>query len=277
MSDGAWVVTGAASGIGAACARRFRGFAGRAVLVDLDASALEAAAESLGEAGGSAVQIAGDLRVAATLDRITEFVASEGGLVALAHAAGLSGAASDAESIVSVNLTASARLLDALEPHIREGAAGALLASQAGILAGRAATAEIDAVLDDPLGDDLFGRLVSVAGAQAEHPQGAYGLSKRGVQRLVVNRAPAWGARGGRLVSVSPGPIDTPMGRREVAANGDPIAMIKGKTPVGSRMGRPEEVAEVIAFLCSPAASFVSGIDLLVDGGSTHQLLRASG
>jgi NAD(P)-dependent dehydrogenase (short-subunit alcohol dehydrogenase family) len=65
------------------------------------------------------------------------------------------------------------------------------------------------------------------------------------------------------------------MGRREAEANRGSGGVILEKTPVGARLGRPHEIAEVVAFLCSPAASFVSGVDLLVDGGSTRQVLGA--
>jgi len=94
------------------------------------------------------------------------------------------------------------------------------------------------------------------------------------VQRLAVARAPAWGARDARLVSLSPGVIDTEMGRSELAAQTAAMESIIAATPVGKRMGRAAEIASVVAFLCSDAASFVSGVDLLVDGGSTNQLLR---
>jgi NAD(P)-dependent dehydrogenase (short-subunit alcohol dehydrogenase family) len=110
----------------------------------------------------------------------------------------------------------------------------------------------------------------------ATAPAGAYALSKWGVQRLVVAQAPAWGRRGARLLSLSPGIVDTGMGREELAAHGDAMKTIMEKTPVGQRMGRPEELAAVIAFLCSDAASFVSGVDWLVDGGSTNQVLGSA-
>jgi len=138
-------------------------------------------------------------------------------------------------------------------------------------------TPETRAVIDDPLAPDFLARLEAAAGPVATAPAGAYALSKWGVQRLVVAKAPAWGRRGARLVSLSPGIVDTGMGRDELAAHGDAMKVILEKTPVGQRMGRPEELAAVIAFLCSDAASFVSGVDWLVDGGSTHQVLSAVG
>jgi NAD(P)-dependent dehydrogenase (short-subunit alcohol dehydrogenase family) len=76
-------------------------------------------------------------------------------------------------------------------------------------------------------------------------------------------------------VSLSPGIIDTGMANLELEANREAMSDILEKTPIGRRMGSPEEIAEVVAFLCSDGASFVSGVDWLVDGGSTHQALSA--
>ena len=79
-----------------------------------------------------------------------------------------------------------------------------------------------------------------------------------------------WGAHGGRILSVSPGVIDNPMGRLAV----DAIPMVESSIttwPIG-RLGRPEEVAVVVAFLCSEGASYMTGSDVLVDGGAARRM-----
>jgi NAD(P)-dependent dehydrogenase (short-subunit alcohol dehydrogenase family) len=223
--------------------------------------------------GIQAEALAGDLCDLAHRTALVGAVARAEGLRALAHTAGLSPTMADARRIFEVDLVATVRLLDALAPQLRPGAAAVLIASQAGHFVAAAATPAIDAILDAPLGADAYPRLVALAGPLASEPGGAYGLAKRGVQRLAVARAVEYGAAGARITSLSPGLIDTGMGRAERVAHAIATDAIVAKTPAGRRLGRPEEIASVVAFLCSDAASFVTGVDWIVDGGSTLQLL----
>jgi NAD(P)-dependent dehydrogenase (short-subunit alcohol dehydrogenase family) len=83
-------------------------------------------------------------------------------------------------------------------------------------------------------------------------------------------RAVEWGRRGARLLSLSPGIVDTDMGRLE-AENEPAMAQMVEVSALG-RTARAEEVAEVVGFLVSPAASFLTGTDILVDGGAVAAL-----
>jgi NAD(P)-dependent dehydrogenase (short-subunit alcohol dehydrogenase family) len=114
----------------------------------------------------------------------------------------------------------------------------------------------------DPLAPDSLERAVALVGDDSGF---AYALSKLGVIRAATRAAVRWGAKGGRVNSLSPGLVDTPMGRREFEQQPMMKDMLE-QTPLG-RFGTPAELAAVAAFLVSDTASFVTGIDVLVDGG----------
>jgi NAD(P)-dependent dehydrogenase (short-subunit alcohol dehydrogenase family) len=127
----------------------------------------------------------------------------------------------------------------------------------------------VEKLLDDPLADGFFAA-VELALGQPLDSATAYVLAKRGVIRLAERLAAPWGAKGGRTVSVSPGLIDTPMGRLELERQ--PIVpLMVDVTPVkrpDQRLpGRPADIAATVAFLASDAAAFISGCDIRVDGG----------
>jgi NAD(P)-dependent dehydrogenase (short-subunit alcohol dehydrogenase family) len=129
--------------------------------------------------------------------------------------------------------------------------------------------AAVSEVMREPLAPDLFERLERIPGFSWD-PNAAYMHSKLGIRQLVARSAVAWGKRGARVVSISPGIIDTAMAAVEYAAN--PVMHeISRLTPLG-RDGRAEEIASAAEFLCSPAASYISGSDLLVDGGGSAAL-----
>jgi NAD(P)-dependent dehydrogenase (short-subunit alcohol dehydrogenase family) len=194
-----------------------------------------------------------------------------GDLRALVHCAGLSPAMADWREILRIDLAAVARLLDAFLPLAGPGSAAVCLASVSGHMG--AFDPAMDEVLDDPLAADFEARFESFAGVDP-HPGATYRLAKHAVIRLCERVAVEWGRRGARVVSLSPGLIDTEMGRLELVHNPIKTRMAE-MTPVGGDRsgsdtvlpGRAEDIANAVAFLCSEQAAFVSGCDIRVDGG----------
>jgi NAD(P)-dependent dehydrogenase (short-subunit alcohol dehydrogenase family) len=251
------VVIGAGSGMGQASAVRLHQDGYRLVLADLSRARLEDLAARLG-AQSLEVDVSNDAKVRTLAEQCG------GGIDALVISAGLSMSMGSFERIMEVNLQGTARVLDAFAPRMNPGGAAVCFASIAGHLAPPFGKA-VDDALADPLSTSLLPRLRDALPSDQCNPGMAYTLSKLGILRLVQRAGVDWGRRGARVCSVSPGLIDTPMGVLERKSSPDAEAAI-GAAPI-PRVGTPEELANVVAFLCSPQASYITACDLLVDGG----------
>jgi NAD(P)-dependent dehydrogenase (short-subunit alcohol dehydrogenase family) len=167
-----------------------------------------------------------------------------------------------ARRVLEVDLVGTELLLQACGDLIEPGSAAVCFASSAAYAVAPFVDDTMEALLREPLAPDFLDRATAMVGGDSGF---AYGLAKVGVIRAAARAAVRWGPRGARCNSLSPGLIDTPMGRQELEQQPVMKDMLE-QTPLG-RLGRAEEVAEVATMLVSPAASFVSGIDVLVDGG----------
>lgn len=256
--QGVAVVTGAAGGMGSACARHLAK-AGwpELLLCDISADRLEAVAAPLRAAGAKVSVLAGDVSDPAFAGRV--IAALEGKpIAALVHAAGISPAQGDAERILAVNLDGTVWLVEAAYEHMAPGSAAILFASNSSYFP---MPPEAAAAFSAPLPEG--GALALLA--HAPTPQMAYPLSKLAVRALARREAKRFWQRGARIASMSPGVIDTPMtqgGKFEFAQK------MAANSPSG-RMGTADELAAVVTFMVSPAASFVTAVDWLVDGGHT--------
>jgi NAD(P)-dependent dehydrogenase (short-subunit alcohol dehydrogenase family) len=258
------VVTGAAGGMGSATAAQLCAQGWSLVLCDLERGRLEEIAASLRGAGRGVQTLAGDLADPAYPGRLIAAIADRQ-VGAMIHTAGLSPTMGDAARIFAVNYDATARLVETLRPRMAAGGCVVLIASSSAYML---SSPEMDLALNELRAGNDSASLLKLAPS----PELAYPLSKRAVIRLVAREAAAFGERKARIVSISPGLIDTKMARAEQVASPQMNAML-ARTPLG-RFGTADEIASVAVFLCSPGASYVSGCDIRVDGGMLAALGR---
>ena len=252
------VITGGAGHIGLSCARRFRDH--RILISDLRPDAVNSTVSTLQAEGVNAVAMPADITRQADASALAEAANGMGGFAVLIHAAGVA-PPTPPEIIYAVNLYGTINILKAFEPLVKPGVVGVCVASVAGH---RTLAHRFDSLLLEPAqGPADLARIIEAEAPTAPKHRLAYATSKRGTILQVQRRAYAWGQRQGRLLSVSPGVLgDTAMGAQRQAG----LDHRGNDSPLG-RLGSSSEIAEVIRFVTSPAASLMTGVDLLVDGG----------
>ena len=238
------LVTGAASGIGRAIAQAIAASGAAVGLVDLTEQTSEETANEISGSGGRAVSIAADVNDLAQLRAaVKRTQAAFGPLTLAVNSAGIANAA-PAETM---SLEQWQRVYDV-------DVTGLFLSCQA----------EGEAMLRNGRGSivnisSMSGTIVN-RGLQQVH----YNSAKAAVSHLTRSLAVEWVDRGVRVNSVSPGYTATPMNTRPEMV--DLVAQFSKEIPMG-RYAEPEEIAGPVVFLLSPAASYCTGVDLLVDGG----------
>ena len=238
------LVTGAALGMGRATALRFAAEGGKVCVVDILKAGVEETAAMIRAAGGDAFACVADVSQEADNERMAdETVARYGGLDAVdlnaallgEHAPFFESTVAHYDRIMSVNQRGTFLGMRAVGRVMRRGGAVVVMSSTAGILG---------------------------------HPTNpAYSASKHAVIGLVRSAAPAFGERGLRINAICPGAVSTRMHDGPID---DTIVPVENLPPVDFRgVATPQYIAEVVLFLCSSAAGFITGAVHTVDGGGT--------
>ena len=247
------VVTGAASGIGLATAKRLAADGWALACVDTNETALNRLVDELGAAGHRAVAVHGDVSVRATHERACRAAVQ---LAPLGAWVGVAGVATDYD-LTTVSESDVRTLIDINQLGMLWGSIEALRTWET------AGTA---------------GAIVVTSSVHARHAasgSAVYEMTKSSVEALIRNIAVSYGARGVRAVAVAPGAISTPalQASFETAVNPEAARKHLERQAPMNRLGETDEIAAAISFLVSHEASYISGTTLTVDGAMSSVLM----
>lgn len=259
------VVIGAGS-IGQAIARRV-GTGKHVLLADLRQETADAAAKVMSDAGFVVSTTTVDVSSRESVEALIAKAAGLGDVFGMIHAAGVSPSQAPPETILHVDLYGTALLLEQFGKVIVAGGAGVVIASQSGHRL-HALTAEEDKALATTPVEELMA-LRMLQPDVVTDPLNAYQIAKRANSLRVKAEAVNWAKRGARVNTISPGIIMTPLANDELSGpRGEGYRRMIDLSPVG-RAGTPDEVGTVGALLMGPDGGFITGSDILMDGGVT--------
>ncbi|MFM2359268.1 MAG: hypothetical protein RLY16_1261 [Bacteroidota bacterium] len=263
MRSNVLVVIGA-GGIGMAIAKR-EGAGKIVLLADINEIILSKAAQELQDTGYAVETQQTDVSSKSSVEALAAKAAALGNVLQVVNTAGLSPNMASVEKLLQVDLVGAAYVLEAFGKVIAEGGAGIHISSMAGHMIPTLG-AETDKTLMETPADELMS-LPILQPANVPNTTYAYCLSKRANHLRIQAECLNWAERGGRINSISPGIIMTPLAKHELDSPiGDGYrAMINQSA--SKRVGTVDEVATLAHYLLGPESGFTTGSDLLMDGG----------
>lgn len=265
MNQKVMILTGAGQ-IGMAIARRM-GYGMKIVVGDKKPENAQAIAKIMNDAGFDVVPVEMDLSSRVSIQHIIAEAQKYGDITMMVNAAGVSPSQAPIEAILKVDLYGTAVLLEEVGKVIAPGGVGVTISSQSGHRMKQLTPEE-----DEQLACTPTDKLLELPLLQPEHIRDtlhAYQLAKRCNEKRVMAESVRWGAKGARINSISPGIIVTPLAIDEFnGPRGDFYKNMFAKCPAG-RPGTADEVANVAELLMSHKGAFITGADVLIDGGAT--------
>jgi NAD(P)-dependent dehydrogenase (short-subunit alcohol dehydrogenase family) len=257
-------------GIGMAIARR-QGFGKTLLLADFNGKILADAADDLRNGSYTVETQSVDVSSRVSVHALADKASSLGRVIQVINTAGLSPNMAPPERVLAVDLYGSAVVFEEFGRIIAHGGAGLIISSMAGHML-PAMTVEQNKALAFTPADDLLD-LPFLKGDAVPNSMVAYMMAKRANHLRVQAEAINWGARGARVNSISPGIIATPLAQHELNSPiGDGYRAMIAASPAG-RMAPPEEIAVAASYLLGSDAGFITGSDLLIDGGVIAAML----
>ncbi|MEL4356739.1 MULTISPECIES: SDR family oxidoreductase [unclassified Luteococcus] len=247
--------------IGVAIARQAA--VGRTLLLaDRDEEQLQARAEELRNEGFTVETQTVDVSDRDAVETLAQRADELGAVTRVIHAAGVSPNQASPQQIVAVDLLGTVYVLEAFGAVIGDRGSGIVIASQAGHMG--SFPAELERQLAFASADELA-QLPALA--EVSDSGAAYILAKRANALRVQAAAVSWGDRRARVNCLSPGIISTPLGRHEMEGpQAEGYRLMLETSPAG-RMGTPAEIGNLAAFLLDERGAFITGSDILCDGG----------
>lgn len=260
------VVIGSGS-IAQAIARRV-GAGKHILLADITPEKSEAAQQTFLQAGFRVSTDVVDVRTRESIQKLVDHACSLGNVKGVIHTAGLSPSQASAQDILRVDLYGTAVVFEAFGQVIGTGGSGVVIGSQSShrLDVDALTQAETDALATLPPEQLLELPLVK----RVDDSLYAYQLSKRGNALRVMAEAVKWGRRGARINCISAGIVYTPLAYDELNSTerGEFYRNMLAKSPAG-RGGTPDEIGALAEFLFGPNGTYISGSDILIDGGVT--------
>lgn len=257
------LITGAAGGMGQSCASLAAKNGYCLLLADLPGDRLDTLYTTYLDQGVTAEKYSLDVTDRQCTSDMAARLDDNGGVDAVIHTVGVSPHMADWKKIIGINLIGTIEFLEAIRPALNSGSATLAISSSSAYLC--PPDEQVETLLANPLAENLISQLECLQDSPVKDSGLAYAHSKKALQNYVHKNAAVWGAENKRLLSLSPGLIETDMGQLEYS-NWDQFDAMKKRIAL-QRMGKPEDIANTALFLVSDEAGYINGCDILVDGG----------